>query len=79
MIREKKDWLLNLACLGFLYVTLLINVYSADPLPLKSPEPLEKKQFLGLVLVFEQRQNKDNLGSGQLFMTRVGTEEKMVG
>ena len=52
---EKKDWLLNLAWIGFLCVTLLINVCSFDPLLLKSLVLLEKKQLLGPVLVSEQR------------------------
>ena len=56
---EKKEWLLNLACLGFLYITL--NVFSADPLLLKSPIPLEMKQFLVSVLVFEQIINNDSV------------------
>ena len=45
---------MNLAFLGFLCVTLLINVFSSDPLLVKSLTPL-KKQFLGPVLVFVQR------------------------
>ena len=40
---------------SFHCVTLLINVFSADPLLVKSLVPLKKKQFLGSVLVFEQR------------------------
>ena len=52
---EKKDQLSNLAYLGFLCVTLLINLFSSDSLLLKSLVPSEKKQFLGPVLVFEQR------------------------
>ena len=30
-------------------------VFSADPLLLQNPVPLERKQLLGSVLVFEQR------------------------
>ena len=44
---------MNLACLGLLCVTLLIKAFYADLL-LKSLVPLEKKQFLRSVLVFEQ-------------------------
>ena len=43
---EKKECLLNLACLGFLYITLLINVLSADYLLLKSYEPLNLKEAI---------------------------------
>ena len=50
---EKKDSLLNLACLGFLCITLPINVFSSDRLLLKSLVPL-KKQFLGSFLVFDK-------------------------
>ena len=42
----------ELACLGFIWVTLLINALCADPLILKSLIPPEKKQ---LVLVFGQK------------------------
>ena len=38
----------------FLCVTSPINVFSADPLLLKSLLPLEKKQLQGYVLVFEK-------------------------
>ena len=43
---------MNLACLGFLCVTLPINAFPVDPLLLKRPVPLGKKYFLGSVLVF---------------------------
>ena len=39
----------------FLCVTLPTEVFSADSALLKSLLPLEKKQLLGSVLVFEQR------------------------
>ena len=56
MTREKKESLLSLACLGFLCLTLLINVSSVDPLLLKKPcTPGKKEAAVGSVLVFEQR------------------------
>ena len=53
LTHEKKDWLLSLSWLGFLCITFPIKVFSAGPLLLKSHVPLEKKQLLGSVLVFE--------------------------
>ena len=52
LTREKNEWLLNLACLGFLCVTSLINEFSADPLFLKNLAPLEQKAAVGSVLAF---------------------------
>ena len=48
LTREKKDQFLNLACVGFLCVTLPINLFSARPLVLKSPVALKRSIFSGL-------------------------------
>ena len=49
----------------FLYVTLPINLFSADPLLLESPLPLGKKQLLISVdvLVFEQGTKQTQLNA----------------
>ena len=52
--------LLNLASIGFLCVTLLINVLSADRLLLKGALPIEK-EILRVCLVFLMEQNKSSL------------------
>ena len=49
---------MNLSWLGFLCVT-----FSSDPVLLKSLILLEKKQFLGIVLVFEQRIKQGQLNA----------------
>ena len=48
---------------SFLCITLLMNVFSADPLLLKIPPPPtpKKKRFLASVLVLNKEQNKDSL------------------
>ena len=54
---------MNLAYLGFLCITLLVNGFSADPLTLKNPVPLEKKQSLGYVIVFERTTKQRQLNA----------------
>ena len=63
LTHQKEDLLLNLACRGFLCLTLIIDAFSADPHLLESPVPLEKKQFLGSFLVFEQRTKQRQLNA----------------
>ena len=62
-LTHEKDLFMNLACLGFLCVTLLINAFSADPLLLKSLVPLEKKQFLRSVLVLKHKKKQRQLNA----------------
>ena len=49
----------------FLCTILLISVFSTDRLLLVRPVPYEKRQFLGSVLVFEQR-TKQRQFNGQI-------------
>ena len=53
---------LKLSCFVFLR-KLHIEMFSADPILLKSSLPLEKKQLLGSVLVFEQRTKQRQLNA----------------
>ena len=47
----------------YFYIQIEKNAFSADPLLLKSIVLLEKKQFLGSVLVFEQKTEQRQLNA----------------